>query len=485
MPYPFVLPTTSSFSFSSHFECETHPSLPLNASTYRGVAREALKKHKRLPPSEQIGHLSTVSASLNSYIPYLLAIDAGLRDGRLPTGDVIHVKPKGTPTIKWRTTLSGDAVPGKERSRARINSIEHEIYFTLSSLGFTHVLASRTALQPLYATNHDFLGPQERTAAVSTAAKSLMEAASIYTYLATRTEGTSVNPPCVDIAPTTIRALAALAHAEATLLAVLKDDPYPAAVAQDRNKNDKEWMFKPPEIPKVRAHLYARLCLAASEHAAKAASLAQPTGSGPTGKVESGLAKYIENFRRTSRAKACRFLGIDAELGGQTADGIGWLRAGLQELGVEVKDSKKGISLSRFKKEFSERREDRRVEKETGWGADAGRLEEIRVLEMLDEKWTKINDTMNTKVIPSINSLLAKIPSGRDIHTIAQYHPPTLDRDVLEAMRALPEGNDEFGPDLSSDDDVRSSSITPIGAFPGASDNYERSSTATSSHAYF
>ena len=105
------------------------------------------------------------------------------------------------------------------------------------------------------------------------------------------------------------------------------------------------------------------------------------------------MTRYIEDFRKTSKAKACRFLGIDAELGGETADGIGWLRAGLAELGVEVKD-KKGLSLSRLKKELSEKMEDRRVDKETAWGADAGKLEEIRVIEMLDEKWNKINDTV-------------------------------------------------------------------------------------------
>jgi hypothetical protein len=67
----------------------------------------------------------------------------------------------------------------------------------------------------------------------------------------------------------------------------------------------------------------------------------------------------------------------------------------LQELGVEVKDSKKASGLSRLKKEWTEKREDKRVEKEAGWGADAGRLEEIRILEMLGAKWNKINDTVS------------------------------------------------------------------------------------------
>ncbi|KFH41002.1 pH-response regulator protein-like protein [Hapsidospora chrysogenum ATCC 11550] len=487
MPFPFVIPTTSSFSFSPSFECDSHPSLPLNASTSRGIARDALKRHKRMDASSQAGNLSTVRRALNDYLPYLIAVDAGLNDRSLPSGQIVRVRPKAPFTIKWRPTLSGDIVPGRERSRVKISSLEHETCFMLSALGFSYVQEARTVLQPLYATSHEFVGAQERTTAISTATKLLLTSASIFKYAAARAERALVTAPCVDVAETTVGALASLAHAEATLLAVLKDDPYPAAVAQDRNKSDKEWMFKSPEIPKVRAHLYARLCLAASEHASRALSLAKASVVGSS-KLDSGLIKYIEDFRRTSRAKACRFLGIDAELGGQTAEGIGWLEAGLQELGVDIKDFRKGSSASRFRKglrkEWSELMEDRRVEKEKAWGADAGRLEETRVIELLDEKWNKFNDTMNTKAIPSVNSLLAKIPSGREIHSIPEYQPPSPDGHALEAMRGPPDPNDEFVHDMSSDDDMRSPSAPSVGAFPEMPD-YGRSPTSASSNTYF
>lgn len=424
MPFPFVLPTTSTFSFSSCFECDSHPSLPLTSSTYRGVVRDALKKHKRLPPSSRIPSLSVVASSLNGYIPYLLAVDAGFSHQGLTADDVPNVVLKTTPSVSWRPTLSGDIVPGRERPRAKITSLEHEVFFVLSTLGMTSVLTARAVLQPLYSTRSDFVGSQERTTAITTATKHLLDAASIYSYVATRSEQLSSSSPSTDIAPATLRALASLAHAEATLLAVLKDDPYPAAVAQDRNMTDKEWMFKSPEIPKVRAHLYARLCLAASEHAAKAASLCQSAGSG-SNRISQSLLSYIEDLRRTSRAKACRFFGIDAELGGQTAEGIGWLRAGLQELGVEPKEAKKGLSLSRLRKDFTEKREDRRVDKETNWGADAGKLEETRVLEMLDSKWSKMNDTVSAQWCkPETNMMLGSTDAKADEYTT--YTPNQL-----------------------------------------------------------
>lgn len=61
---------------------------------------------------------------------------------------------------------------------------------------------------------------------------------------------------------------------------------------------------------------------------------------------------------------------------------------------------------------------------------------------------------MNTRPIPPINALINKMPSGREIHTIKPYQVPTLDRDVLEAMRAPPEQGENVGGEFSSDDET-------------------------------
>lgn len=402
MPYPFVLPTTSAFSFSSSFSCESHPSLPLTASTYRGVVRDTLKKHKRLATPSQPANLSLVVSNLASYLPYLFTLDAGL-SRKTVHGEEINATLKTAPTIEWRPTLSDTTVPGKENSRVKIQSLEYEIFFALSALANAYSLQARAALHPLYVTSTAPVGTQQRQTAITTATKHLLDAAAIYDYLATRAEGMVTTPPCADITAATFRGQSSLALAEATLLAVLKDDPYPALVAQDRNENDTEWMYKAPDIPKVRAHLYARLCLAASEHAAKAHSLCQGSGRG-SGRLNDGFVRYLEDLRRTSRAKACRFFGIDSELGGQTGPAIGWLHAALQELGVEQRDpAKKGLGLGRLKKEWSEKREDKKVEKGSNWGADAGKLEETRVIEMVETKWAKQNDTVS-RVSPALES---------------------------------------------------------------------------------
>lgn len=391
MPFPLTLPTTSSFSFSSYLSSDSHPSLPLSASTYRGVLRDALKKHKRLPASEQSAHLSAILLSINNYIPYLLAIDAGLSN-RPVSGEEVDIVLKSTPVLEWRPTLSGDVVPGREATRLKVQSIEYEIYFVLSTLAYIYTLLSRASLHPLYSIASASPGPEQRTSYITTASKNLLLAASIHDYLSTRSDQTPLQPPCIDITKSTFRALTSLALAEATLLAVLKDDPYPAAVAQDRNRNDQEWMIKGPDIPKVKAHLFARLCLAAAEHAANAKSLLGAKGQG---KIDPELLKYVEDLRKTGRGKACRFFGIDAELGGQTGVGIAWLRAGMHELEYSLKDEGKlGLSFGRLKKEWTEKREDRKVEKGAAWGSDAGKAEEGRVMEMLDKKWTKINDTV-------------------------------------------------------------------------------------------
>lgn len=478
MPFPFVLPTTSSFSYSACFGCETHPSLPLNASTHRGVVRDALKKHKRLPPASQPPNLPSIVSSLNNYLPYLFAVEAGLDRGLLHN-EQVAVSLLATPAIEWRPTVSENPVPGKATPRVKIQSLQYESFFALTALAFAHTALARAALHPLYVTSGALVGSQERTTAIQTATKHLLDSASVHDLVARRAEGLVTSPPCADISAATARALASLALAEATLLAVLKDDPYPALVAQDRNKTDTEWMYKAQDIPKVRAHLFARLCLAAADHAAQASALTKVTTKGVP-KINDGLVRYVEDLRSTSRAKACRFFGIDAELSGQTGTALGWLQCGLQELGVEQKEAKKGLSLSRMKKEWSDKREDRKVERGAGWGADGGKLEETRVIEMLTEKWAKVNDTMMTQIIPPPASLLAGLPSGREIHSIKPYEAPELSRASLDAMRAPPDRDDDYGHDgLSSDDEEKAVRPGPVGAFPGTQEHY-RSDSARS-----
>ncbi|KAI1176214.1 pH-response regulator protein palC [Nemania sp. FL0916] len=479
MPFPFALPTTSSFTFSTSFTSESHPSLPLNASTHRGVVRDTLKKQKRLPPSSQGSNLPAVVSNLQAYLPYVFAIDAGLSRAS-QQGEEISVVLTSTPAIEWRPTISGGTVPGREPPRTKIQSLEYDLVFTLATLGYAYTLLARASLHPLHVTSGAPMTAQARTTAITTATKHLLDAASVHDYLARRSEALSASPPCADIAQSTARAMASLALAEATLLAVLKDDPYPAVVAQDRNDNDREWMYKAPEIPKVRAHLFARLCLAAADHAAQASSLCQSARGKGTGasKLNDDLLRYLEDFRKTSRAKACRFFGIDAELSGQTGNALGWLQCGHKELGIEPREAKRGLGgLGRLKKDWSERREDRKVERGTNWGSDAGRLEETRVIEMLEAKWTKVNDTMLTQAIPATATLLASLPSGRDIHTIKPYQPPELSRQALESMRAPPDQADEYGGEQpSSDDEERTAVGTPIGAYPTTPDNFRSES---------
>lgn len=88
---------------------------------------------------------------------------------------------------------------------------------------------------------------------------------------------------------------------------------------------------------------------------------------------------------------------------------------------------------------------------------------------------------MLTQAIPSPGTLLAGLPSGRDMHTIKPYRLPELETESLEAMRAPPDRVDDFGDELlSSDDDERTAVATPVGAFPGTQDQYDRSASTRS-----
>ena len=388
MPFLFTLPTTSALPFSSFATSSTHPSLPLAASTHRGVLRSVLKKHKRLPLSSRPSNLSTVLAAIDEYLPYLLTLDAALC-GRTVNGEEIDLVLKEEIFVEWRTTLTATA-PGREPPRIKGKGLDFEIAFVLHTLACVHTLQARTRLLALYGATSPTT--EQRTAIITTAIKHLLNTNSIFNFLASRSNETDASSAVLESLAQTQGGLAALALAEATLLAVLKDDPYPAVVAQDRNKNDKDWMVKAPDIPKVRAHLFARLCLAAGEHAGKAEAMLSATG-----RIDGALIKYADDLKRTSRAKACRFFGISADLGGETGVGIAWLNGGKRELGFAgTKDEgSKMRGFAKFKKDWAERREDKKIEKGGEWGADAGRLEEFRVMEMLEQKWNKMNDTVS------------------------------------------------------------------------------------------
>ncbi|KAK8175625.1 pH-response regulator protein palC [Phyllosticta citrichinensis] len=479
MPFPFQLPTTGALSFADYFSSNSHPSLPLAATTCRGVLRDVLKRHKRLPPSSQAANLPTVLSALNEYIPYLSVLDAGL-SGKSIGGEEVDVVLVKEPQVDWRATLTA-TLPGRDPPRVKLQSLEAEIFFVLSTLAYVHSLLARAQLHSLQS-SAALPTPEQRTAAISSAMRSFLDAHSIHAYLVQRS-GQWTSPAAVgDISAPVLNALAELSLAEATLIAVSKDDPYPAVVAEDRNKQSKDWMFKAPDIPKVRAHLFARLCLAAAEHAARG----QATVGGAS-KVDEALARYLGDLKMTARGKACRFFGIDAELSAKTGEGIAWLRGARKELGflgATGDDEKKARSFTaKLKKDWAEKREDKRIEKGVDWGTDAGRLEEGRVVEMLEKKWVKMNDTVGMDAIPPFEPLLATMPSGREYHTPKPFKLPCLDETIVTRMRAPPDPSDsafageedDSGVDDDNGNDTNNND-DPIGAFPGTRSDYAGSS---------
>lgn len=388
MSFSFTLPTTSTLSFPAFTSSSTHPSLPLTASKYRGVLRNVLKKYKRLPSQTKASNLTTVLSALDDYIPYLLSLDAAL-SARAIKGEEIDLVLQREIEVEWRTSLAA-TIPGRDPPRAKGKGLDYEIAFVLHTLACVYTLQARAQLLTHYAP----IPPtaEQRAATTAIATKHHLMASSIHNYLAARSVETDASSVVVETLSQTQGGLAALSLAEATLLAVLKDDPYPAIVIQDRNKDDKEWMIKAPEIPRVRAHLFARLCLASGEHASEAEAMLSASG-----RIEGTLITYVSDLKKTSRAKACRFFGINAELGGETGQAIAWLVGGMKELGF-ASSKDEGLKLkglAKFKKDWTVRREDKKIERGGEWGNDAGRLEELRVIEMLQQKWNKMNDTVS------------------------------------------------------------------------------------------
>jgi hypothetical protein len=272
---------------------------------------------------------------------------------------------------------------------------------------------------------------------------------------------------------------------------VAKDDPYAAAVADERNASNTDWMFKAPTIAKTRLRLLATICLAAAEHAAMASSLLTQSA----GKLDEDLVKYASDLQRTARGKAIRFFALEADSTAKTGEALAWLQGARRALGLSLvsdpSEDGKRKGLRGLKQTWQERREDRRVETQhSDWGADAGRLEESRIVEMLEKKWERENRLVNVQAVPPFEPLLAGMPGGREFpHQIRPFTMPELDASVFARLRA-PLDPDEVAYSRRAGDeddsgeenpDAGLSKGAPAGAFPGTASEY-RSGT---SHSYY
>lgn len=77
---------------------------------------------------------------------------------------------------------------------------------------------------------------------------------------------------------------------------------------------------------------------------------------------------------------------------------------------------------------------------------------------------------MNTQIIPSCDTTLAKAPSGRDIFSTKLFVPPALDEETLAYMRApldVEEAVEGIDRSDSSDEEAQGRKSDLPGTFPG------------------
>lgn len=342
-----------------------------------------MKQHKRLTSQAQEQNLSSILAVVDEYLPYLLALDAGLSSA-LIHDEEIEVDLQKELETEWRCPLASN-VTSVGNARVKGRGLDFELAFVLHIKACISTLQARIALQTLLSSNGD------RKEAISKAAiqakDHFLNAESIHRYLSTAVIEGKFPVSAIDINLTTQNALSNLASAEATLMVILSQDPYPAAVLQSRDKDDTEWMYKARDIPKVRASLCGRLAVRAAEYADRALSLL-------SSKTDKTLLEYVHNLAVICRAKACRFFAIDAELGGKVGDAIAWLIAGKKYLGYKTTeaDVTKVSSLSKLKMEWTHRREDKRASKVGEVILEGGKSDEFRALNLLEQEFQKTND---------------------------------------------------------------------------------------------
>ncbi|KAF1824408.1 uncharacterized protein K489DRAFT_408788 [Dissoconium aciculare CBS 342.82] len=491
MPFPFVLPTTSSVLLPDYYDSVTHPSLPLAATTHRSVLKDALKKYKRSSPSERLSNLPALQEAIAGYLPYLQALNAG--SGYRDVGpEKLDIEVKKPLEVEWRSTLSA-AFPGREPPRPKLVGLHNEVAFALTTAAYIQTQLARSQLRLL--SGSAAVPSEQRPGIITAAIKHLLDAHSIHTYMLTLpslSAAAAARDAPIDIHPSTISALASLSLSEANLTVVAKDDPYAAAVADSRNESNTDWMFKAPTIAKTRLRLLATICLAAAEHAATASGLFAQSA----GKLDEDLVRYAGDLQRTARGKAMRFFALEADSTAKTGEALAWLQGARRALGLPAASDAGGDGDGRrkglrgLKQTWQERREDRRVEtRHSDWGADAGRLEEGRVVETLERKWERENRLVNIQAVPPLEPLLAGMPGGREFpHQIRPFSLPELDAAEFARLRA-PLDPDEVaysrrgGEEADSGDEAPRGAGpghgAPAGAFPGTAGEY-RSGTGQS-----
>ncbi|KAK6358494.1 hypothetical protein TWF730_007827 [Orbilia blumenaviensis] len=465
MTFAFPLPTTSQVNFTPSFSSSSAPSLPSATTTRRALLRDTLKRYKRLTPTEQYNNLPSLLSSISEYLPYLYTLDAYITSQ--------DITPLVEFETEWRAVLSRRIVP-TELPRIRRKGLDYEICFATATLAYLHTLRARTFLMSAIQAPPPSDSNTTSTSIhlINQAKDQILTAASIFLYLrnisTTRERGDS-QPMPADVTTSMYNALWSLCLASATLLAVLKDDPYPSIVALQHDKNSKEWMYKAPTVPtRNRSLLLARLCMYSADMAGKAAAgVAATPGSGAE------LKAYCEDMAKTAKAKACRFLGVDAEAQGKLGEAIGWVLAGKEVLGMVVGGEGDKGKLGRGLDILKKAREERKMERapmEALLGPDAGKLEEAMVLNELERRWKRINDSVNFQTVQSTSSLLAMLPTGRPVFPENQtWTPPKLSSSELSQLQTqAPNGGDLdwVGVDDSDDDMSPPEGSMPPGGFP-------------------
>ncbi|KAA8893622.1 hypothetical protein FN846DRAFT_505130 [Sphaerosporella brunnea] len=471
MPYPYPLPTTSPVAFVPHYTSPVYPSLPLLCTQHRGTLRNLLKAFKRASPAQQSTQLPQLLQAIETYLPYLLFLQSSLH-----SGDVLASDSPTPLTTSWRTTLTAPSFPGAPPKRVEREGLDYEILFVLNTLAYVHTLLARSQL-------HDALAPSVQTekkqSLLNTAIQHLLTSSAIFTFAVSlpRPPAASEWPP--DLSPAVLSALASLSLADATLLAVTKQDPYPTylLVSSGQGSDSTSLLYAPPAPPTgVKALLLARICIAASSHAEAGTGLLASSSSRrkrDDEEVVPDLGRYLDSLQKVARAKCCRFLSIDAEASGRVGEGIGWATLARSILSP--------TNTGKLKREFLERRENKALERgDASWGLDAGKLEEGRTLERLEEKWRKSNDAVFFQPVDGANTLAARIPSGREVHTVKNWEPLTLDPAEKKALlgksfEGLQEALEEMGWGDSDEEEERKGGGT--GSMSGG--YIGRSATAT------
>ncbi|KAK9461397.1 uncharacterized protein V1516DRAFT_691372 [Lipomyces oligophaga] len=364
--FPFSLPTTGAFSFSSHISSTEYYQLLADADVHRAHLRDILKRAKRNNTQDVIEVVKT----LEDYIPILFSIQTGIDNGELSLDSEI--------VTTWRMPISPSQFHKMgDNQRISGSTIVYEISMTL----LTYALSLMSLAEETFQASDSDDKWKQCTA-------HLLSAQSVLTYLNSHPAQTYTIVP-IDLQSSTLSPLITTISGSLHLLILYKSLSSAKSAASTAS-----------------ASLMSRVSIYALEKFSTALALLPPSLR------REPIENWLQDAKSYSSGLAQRFMAIDSEAKGQTGAAIALCAAGISDLKSGSMITKSKDILSK-KPNLSNRSTSNASLSKT---YIKSKIKQLRLeLENMESSYRNQNDKVLFQQVPDMKEVKRTWPSGREV----------------------------------------------------------------------